>query len=213
MRQDDAVMRESTGFDPVASLHSVAVRNGVPALAHRLGKSPQVMYAKLTESVEHKTPSLREAVAITHITGDLGLLRDWARAEGGVFIPLPSQSAGDEDVLDDLIRLTESLGDFAHRLRDARADGVVTPLEFEEQLVAASEIHANLQRLLADLKEQVRELPTNVRAISAARRTNGLHYEAIGHCLNCGPEVPLPPGKRWCDPDCRDDFLRREGRP
>lgn len=51
------------------------------------------------------------------------------------------------------------------------------------------------------------------RAISAARRTNGLHYGAIGHCLNCGPEVPLPPGKRWCDPDCRDDFLRREGRP
>jgi hypothetical protein len=39
--------------------------------------------------------------------------------------------------------------------------------------------------------------------------------EATGFCLNCG--VPLPPGVRWCDADCRDDWerldaaLRRQG--
>ena len=30
--------------------------------------------------------------------------------------------------------------------------------------------------------------------------------EATGFCLNCGE--PLPPGQRWCDSDCRDDWER-----
>jgi hypothetical protein len=31
--------------------------------------------------------------------------------------------------------------------------------------------------------------------------------EATGCCLNC--ETPLPRGLRWCDRDCRDDYLIR----
>lgn len=31
-----------------------------------------------------------------------------------------------------------------------------------------------------------------------------------GHCLNCGPDAPLPPGQRWCDTDCRDDWEARQ---
>lgn len=30
--------------------------------------------------------------------------------------------------------------------------------------------------------------------------------EATGACLNCGE--PLPPGHRWCDAHCRDDWVR-----
>ena len=29
-----------------------------------------------------------------------------------------------------------------------------------------------------------------------------------GFCLNCGPDVPLPAGHRWCDAKCRDDHQR-----
>lgn len=32
---------------------------------------------------------------------------------------------------------------------------------------------------------------------------------ATGHCLNCGPDVALPAGWRWCDTDCRDDWEAR----
>jgi hypothetical protein len=32
-----------------------------------------------------------------------------------------------------------------------------------------------------------------------------------GHCLYCG--TPLPPGRRWCDADCRDDWAAEHERP
>jgi hypothetical protein len=34
--------------------------------------------------------------------------------------------------------------------------------------------------------------------------------QPAGHCLECGPDVPLPAGQRWCDAECRDIFMRRE---
>lgn len=33
-------------------------------------------------------------------------------------------------------------------------------------------------------------------------------FEAVGHCLNCLEE--LEDGLRFCDADCRDDFIRRK---
>ncbi|QXO10346.1 hypothetical protein [Proteus phage vB_PmiM_ZX7] len=41
-------------------------------------------------------------------------------------------------------------------------------------------------------------------------RNQSVKYHAIGHCLNC--EEPLADGMRWCDSDCRDDFLKWENR-
>lgn len=41
-------------------------------------------------------------------------------------------------------------------------------------------------------------------------RNQGIKYHAIGYCLNCGE--PLDDGVRWCDADCRDDFLKWENR-
>lgn len=32
-----------------------------------------------------------------------------------------------------------------------------------------------------------------------------------GHCHFCGEAVP--PGHRWCDADCRDDWQREQDRP
>ena len=32
--------------------------------------------------------------------------------------------------------------------------------------------------------------------------------EETGYCLFCGE--PLPPGRRWCDKDCRDDWEREQ---
>lgn len=41
-------------------------------------------------------------------------------------------------------------------------------------------------------------------------RNQSVKYHAIGNCLNC--EEPLDEGLRWCDADCRDDFLKWENR-
>jgi hypothetical protein len=34
-----------------------------------------------------------------------------------------------------------------------------------------------------------------------------LAYECTGFCLNCTAKVAE--GERWCDVDCREDFLKR----
>lgn len=47
------------------------------------------------------------------------------------------------------------------------------------------------------------------RSLQLARNQSVKHH-AVGHCLNC--EEPLADGMRWCDADCRDDFLKRENK-
>lgn len=32
--------------------------------------------------------------------------------------------------------------------------------------------------------------------------------EETGYCLFCGE--PVPPGRRWCDADCRDEWEREQ---
>ena len=41
------------------------------------------------------------------------------------------------------------------------------------------------------------------------RRTDG--PAATGQCLNCDAEL-ADKGRRWCDSDCRDDWLARNGK-
>ncbi|MCC6195703.1 MAG: hypothetical protein IT518_14665 [Burkholderiales bacterium] len=45
------------------------------------------------------------------------------------------------------------------------------------------------------------------RGIAAARARAAVMVEWSPTCLNC--DEPTPAGARWCDPACRDDYLRR----
>lgn len=168
----DARRELTATFDPMHALQRVLSHypGGVPALARSTGQSPRLLHARMSdeEGAGKRTLSLRLGFALLALADtEHTFLREWARAEGGVFIPLPSSQPADDDVLDDLIALTESLGAFAHKLRDARADGVVTPDEFEQQLAAAQSIHERLQQLMADLSAQVRTLPpSSLKAVA-----------------------------------------------
>ncbi len=45
--------------------------------------------------------------------------------------------------------------------------------------------------------------------IEAARlKASRPEFEAMGYCLNC--QEPLDDGLRFCDCDCRDDFVKRK---
>lgn len=59
---------------------------------------------------------------------------------------------------------------------------------------------------LAD-QAQVQAAPLNT---VDHKRPEGPAY--IGHCLNCGPDVPLPAPQRWCDSDCSNDWHQRQRR-
>lgn len=146
-------------FDPVEVLLEVAEQFGIPKIARELGKSQQLLRRKLNETDDYSTPSLREAVAITRVAGDRSLLEWWCRAEGGLYFDLPPMGGGDDDVLDELIQVTESLGKFARDLRQSRADGVITPDEFVRQQRDAMRVHQCLERLMATLAAQIRDMP------------------------------------------------------
>lgn len=165
MKKVDKSVPDST-FDPVAVLAEVARRYGVEKLARHLGKSASLLYAKLTESVENKAPSLREALAISDHADDTALLEAWAVHCGGVFIPLPPATASDDDVLDDMIALSESLGRLALELRKSRSDGVIDRREYQRLEASAADIHQKLGMLIASIETQVREVPA--KAIRAA---------------------------------------------
>jgi hypothetical protein len=51
---------------------------------------------------------------------------------------------------------------------------------------------------LADIAQTAMEM----LATAIPRQPDG--PAETGRCLWC--DEPLPPGKRWCDTDCRDDF-------
>lgn len=159
---------DSTGFDPVATLFETARRYGISKIANAMGKSEQLIYGKLRENVDNKTATLREAYAITLQTRNPALLEGWAHELGGVFMPLPALEGGDDNLVEELLELLESVGEFATRLKANRADGVITPDEYRTQQRAAAAIYQKLGRLMLDLKSQVRELPKG-RNVSTLR--------------------------------------------
>ncbi len=55
---------------------------------------------------------------------------------------------------------------------------------------------------------QDREAKDRKLSIEAVKAIKG--PAAKGYCLNCGPDVPIAAGLRWCDGDCRDDWQRRK---
>jgi len=56
----------------------------------------------------------------------------------------------------------------------------------------------------ADKAERQEEMARQAALI--VRRRVGPKY--TGYCLNCGAELERP--YRWCDGDCREDWVKRE---
>ena len=63
-----------------------------------------------------------------------------------------------------------------------------------------------------DIVDEANELAQQAvdNAIESARKATP-EAKATGKCLNCGYHVP--PGHRWCDADCREDWQRTKTKP
>lgn len=57
----------------------------------------------------------------------------------------------------------------------------------------------------ADIAEEKNEIL--LRAAASMRREEG--PDATGFCLNCDERLPM--GRRWCSPECRDDWQAGQG--
>lgn len=143
---------------PLDAAYLLGKRHNASDVARKLGISPNVLGNKLNPDQDFHKLSLGEAVAITEITEDNAIVEAWCQQRGGVFVKLPSASSCDEELSDQLMKLSEALGSALGEIRHAREDGIIDHSEFlliKEKLMQTITEALALNEVVAD---QVREL-------------------------------------------------------
>lgn len=152
-------MEPSSTRDPHAVLHAMAMgfSGGVAGLARRIGRSPGVLYNKFSDHCESHTLTLHDALAIQTASDSDAFAEAIAATRGGVFVKLPEMGeAADDDVLADFLALIDREGVLARTITAARSDGIIEPHEYDAVRADSDRLVVALQRLLADLRSQVR---------------------------------------------------------
>lgn len=147
---------------PLEALHSdlLAIRDGITLAARALHRSPQTMYNRFSDGDLQLADTLGAAQFVRSRTGATGFAEAVACEFGGVFVPLSQVGdAADDDVLDAYLAATASLGELARKMAEARADGVLDPVEFEALQQESSRLVSRIQALMMALAHQVREVP------------------------------------------------------
>lgn len=143
---------------PLDAAYFLGKRHNASDLARKLGVSPNVLGNKLNPDQEFHKLSLGEAVAITEITSDNLILETWANSRGFILVPVPEGVACDEDLSDQLLKLSEAMGQALGAVRAARADGVIDPIEFEHIKTMMLKVITESKALETVVADQVREL-------------------------------------------------------
>lgn len=152
-------------LSPLDAAYLLGKRHNASDLARKLGVSPNVLGNKLNPDQEFHKLSLGEAVAITELTNDNGILEAWAHQRGGVFVRLPEAVACDEELSDQLMRVSEELGAALGEVRAARADGFIDNTEFESIKARLMNTISEALALKTVIKTQVRDLPTPLTTV------------------------------------------------
>ena len=158
-------VKDAVARDGISGLHADALvfPGGIAALARVVGRSPAVLYNKFSDAEERYEVTDREADALARVirakTGRNGYIDAKCACHGGIFVPLPEGAAADDDVLQAYMEIIQEMGDLSREFCEARADGVIEPLEFARLEQRSRRTIAAIQHFMADLKTLVRELP------------------------------------------------------
>jgi len=146
--------------DPVEALHGALLADprGIAGFARAIGRSPQVLYNKFSESMANELTG-REERALADAVGGEAYVQAVCAYFGGVFFQLPDGSTADDDLLETYLAIVQRMGELSADLTQARNDGVIEPHEFERLRADGHATMAAIQTLLAELATMVRELP------------------------------------------------------
>lgn len=131
---------------------------GVPALAQRMGKSPNVLNSKVSlnaDKTHHLT--LREAVAMQEISGDARILQAMAGALGYACVSLHTDA--DHTTMEQVMHLAKEFGEVLVSVNTAVADGRVTPNEMQDCERQAAELCAALTGVLGVVRSMMPKTP------------------------------------------------------
>ncbi|KRS22843.1 hypothetical protein AAY72_01650 [Alishewanella sp. WH16-1] len=144
---------------PQDAAYMLGKRHNTSDLARKLGVSPNVLGNKLNPDQEFHKLSLGEAVAITELANDDAIIETWAASRGYVLVKMPDQVCCDEELSDQVMKLSEEMGSVMGEIRHAREDGIIDPQEYEQVTQRIATAIKEALALKQVVKAQVRELP------------------------------------------------------
>ncbi len=144
--------------DVLFSAYSLGQRHNISELARRLGKGATILANKLNPDCDTHHLTLGEAVAITELSDDNGILEAWAASRGAVLVDVPAGVTSDEELADLVMIVSESVALVFAAYREARKDGVIDKHERRDIGHRVQDAIRDLLSLDAEIGGQVREL-------------------------------------------------------
>ena len=144
--------------DVLFSAYSLGQRYNISELARRLGKGATILANKLNPDCDTHHLTLGEAVAITELTNDGGILNAWALSRGQMLVDMPEGAVSDEDLVDQVLLAQAIFGQLMQTIHGARSDGIVDRLEQSEIDSIGRSVAQHVLSLIATTGANVREL-------------------------------------------------------
>jgi hypothetical protein len=143
--------------DPVDALHAALLISElkIAGAARAIGRSPGVLYNKLSDSVPGNELTGREERALAEAIGTSAYVEAVAAWFGGVFFHVPDGTAAEDDVLQAYLNIVERMGDLSRELTAARANGTIEPDEFDRLTYKGHATMSAIKTLLAELETMV----------------------------------------------------------
>lgn len=144
---------------PMAAAASLTDDHNITEIARLMGKNKKTLAAKLNndDAFDQHNLHLLEAIAITELTNDERILKAWATARGKALVSLPVTGLTDDEFSDVLLTVQATQGELAGAIKKARADGVITEVDYSVINKATLTAIEKLLQLDAELKAQVRD--------------------------------------------------------
>lgn len=124
---------------------------GSESLAPRLGMSAAVLRAKVNRNTDRNILSLREAVDITVLSGDLRILEAFAAELECTVMPIESAMGQGATVLSTLMQRSVAEGELMRTVHDALQDGVISSNEWDAIAGASGNVQGVTLSLLRQL--------------------------------------------------------------
>lgn len=153
---------------PMAAAESYKNDFNIADIARKMGVNPTVLRSKLAEDCDTHILGFQQVIAIGYLTGDHRALEAWAYSLGKTIIDLPDVGLSDDEFADQVLKVSETSGDFAKAIRQARADGVIDESEFEKIQGRALEAVISILHVTAEIEQMVRPDPTPAAGLKVA---------------------------------------------
>jgi hypothetical protein len=161
----DTTLKPSSVYRPdvLVAAYQLGQATNISDLARKLGKSPVVLANKLNPDCDSHHLNLGEAVAITELADDNGILAAWAAGRGLLLVTRPLGSVCDDELVEQVLLAQSVFGKLMQAIHDARADGVIDRMEHGQIERVGTLVAEHVMGLISSTGVNVRPLPVTTK--------------------------------------------------